>query len=114
MLDLYRMLGGVQDVPRLTPGSWDLAYTDGLLIELDEDLHFTRYRGVTLDASWAADLPWTDACREYVVTGERRAGAGGRRWTSPSAERLFGPADPDASSVSRVRHVGNSGPCMTL
>ncbi|MFT4164673.1 MAG: hypothetical protein QM650_05480 [Microlunatus sp.] len=95
VLELYRMLGGVQDEPRLTPGSWDLAYTDGLLIELDEDLHFTRYRGVALDTSWAADLPWTDVYREYVVTGERRAGTGGRRWTSPSAERLFGPADPD-------------------
>jgi hypothetical protein len=30
-----------------------------------------------------------------VRDGERRAGIGGRRWTSPSGERLFGQADPD-------------------
>lgn len=95
VLDLYRVLGGFQDVPRLAPGNWDVAYDDGLLLELDEDLHFHRYRGITLTAPWVTDLPWADAYREYVVTGERRAGTGGRRWTSPSAERMFGPADPD-------------------
>jgi hypothetical protein len=40
-------------------------------------------------------LPWTVHYRQYVRDGERRAGIGGRRWTSPSAERLFGRADPD-------------------
>lgn len=50
---------------------------------------------MTLDAPWAEHLPWTDAYRRYVAAGEHRAGTGGRRWTSPSAERMFGPADPD-------------------
>ena len=39
--------------------------------------------------------PWTVHYRQYVRDRERRAGIGGRRWTSPSAERLFGRADPD-------------------
>lgn len=95
VLDLYRALGGIQNAPRLAPGSWDLAYADGLLIELDEDLHFHRYRGITLDAPWAEHLPWTVPYRGYVKEGERRAGTGGRRWTSPSAERMFGPSDSD-------------------
>lgn len=95
VLGLYRSLGGVQEHPRLAPGRWDLALGAGLLVELDEDLHFHRYRGITLDAPWAEALPWTAAYRGYVRDGERRAGTGGRRWTTPSAERLFGPGDPD-------------------
>ena len=95
VMDLYRALGGIQDAPKLAPGSWDVVYSDGLLIELDEDMHFHRYRGTTLDAPWAAALPWTAPYRRYVVDGERRAGSGGKRWTNPSAEKMFGPADQD-------------------
>ena len=93
VMDLYRALGGIQDSPRLAPGSWDVAYTGGLLLELDEDMHFNRYRGATLDAPWALKLPWTASYRQYVVGGEQRAGVGGKRWTNPSAERMFGEAD---------------------
>lgn len=94
-MSLYRDLGGTQVDPRLAPGGWDLAFTDGLLLELDEDMHFNRYRNVTLQTSWASELPWTAAYRGYVVAGERTSGTGGRRWTNPSAERMFGAADPD-------------------
>lgn len=95
VMDLYRTLGGVQSAPKLAPGSWDIAYDDGLLLELDEDLHFHRYRGATLDAPWSAELPWTAPYRVYVVEGEKRGGTGGSRWTSPSAEKMFGESDPD-------------------
>ena len=94
-MDLYRALGGILDAPKLAPGSWDLAYADGLLVELDEDMHFNRYRGITLDCPWASQLPWSDPYRRYVVEGEGRAGRGGKRWTNSSAEKMFGPADPD-------------------
>jgi hypothetical protein len=94
-MDLYRTLGGIQSAPRLAPGSWDVVYADGLLVELDEDMHFHRYRGATLNAPWSEGLPWTEPYRSYVVEGERRAGTGGRRWTNPSAERMFGAADRD-------------------
>lgn len=40
VMDLYRMVGGIQDSRRLAPGPRDVAYSDGLLVELDEDLHF--------------------------------------------------------------------------
>jgi len=95
VMDLYLALGGIHARPRLAPGSWDIAYETGLLLELDEDLHFNRYRAVTLDAPWAAELPWTSPYRGYMATGERRAGTGGKRWTTPSSEMLFGRADPD-------------------
>jgi hypothetical protein len=95
VMDLYRALGGIQDAPKLAPGSWDVVYSDGLLIELDEGMRFNRYRGTTLDAPWAITLPWTAPYRQYVVDGEQRAGTGGKRWTNPSAERMFGEADLD-------------------
>lgn len=95
VMALYRELGGVQSVPKLAPGGWDLAFTDGLLLELDEDMHFNRYRKLTLDAPWACDLPWSTAYRGYCMDGESRSGRGGKRWTNPSAEAMFGQADPD-------------------
>ncbi|OIH92844.1 hypothetical protein [Curtobacterium sp. MCBA15_001] len=93
VLDLYRGLGGLLEYPVLRPGSWDLAYA-GVLVELDEDMHFNRYRAATLETPFASSLPWATDYREFAAMHERRSGTGGRRWTNPSAERMFGPADP--------------------
>ncbi|MDR6171149.1 hypothetical protein [Curtobacterium sp. SORGH_AS_0776] len=90
---LYRQLGGVLDEPKLRPGGWDLAY-DGILVELDEEMHFNRYRAVTLDVDTGASAPWAAAYEDFCRTHERRSGTGGRRWSSPSAERMFGAAAP--------------------
>lgn len=95
VMDLYRELGGVQTAPKLAPGSWDIAYSDGLVVELDEDMHFNRYRHTTLDAPWSLQLPWTKDYRGYCIRGEVHSGTGGRRWTNPSAEKMFGSADPE-------------------
>ncbi|MGN7966652.1 DUF7255 family protein [Microbacterium sp. 22179] len=94
VLDLYKRLGGTQPQPRLAPGAWDLAF-DGVLLELDEGFHFNRYRVATLAPPWASDLPWRDAYLEYCATHEQKSGTGGRRWSSPSATRMFGGTDPD-------------------
>jgi hypothetical protein len=51
VLDLYSALGGVQLTPKLAPGGWDVVFADGLLLELDEDMHFNRYRKITLEAT---------------------------------------------------------------
>jgi len=91
--DLYRCLGGILDEPKLAPGAWDFVFDDGLLLELDENFHFNRYRVATFDAPWSAQLPWAPPYREYSTAHERRSG-GGKRWTKPSAEKMFGPADP--------------------
>ena len=66
---------------------------DGVLIELDEELHFNRYRETTLQQPWAAALPWTgpyfDLCRVREVECQR-VGTWGRRWTNESSVRMFG------------------------
>lgn len=94
--DLLEVLGGDHDAAtRLRPGSWDLALDGGLLVELDEELHFNRYRGHTLQAPWANELPWTKPYLEYCNLEEERclaAAKWGQRWTNPSCERMFGVA----------------------
>jgi hypothetical protein len=96
VLDLYRELGGRLDAPFLRPGPWDLAMS-GTAIELDEELHFNRYRGATLTRPWTDDLPWAPAYRRFVQDHEQaclRAGRWGRRWTSAPSVRQFGTGAP--------------------
>jgi len=92
LLDLYRALGGLASAPTFRPGGWDLAFGNGLVVELDEELHFNRYRGATLVAAWEAALPWVESYRSYCVDHERacvHAGCWGKRWTNPSTARMF-------------------------
>lgn len=98
----YRMLGGIQTEPRLAPGSWDLSFQD-LIVELDEELHFNRYRLATLSQSWSEGLPWSAAYGTFSAEHEPRcinAGSWGSRWTTASTEAQFGLADePGVLSV---------------
>lgn len=92
LLAIYRSLGGLLDDPPWRPGPWDLIFEDGLVVELDEQLHFNRYRAITLTASWAAKLPWTDAYLAYCADQEDRCladGCWGKRWTNDSCARMF-------------------------
>lgn len=63
------------------------------MVELDEELHFNRYRAQTLQPVWAAALPWHD---DYIDFSSRHelhclaAGKWGKRWTNPSCESMFG------------------------
>lgn len=98
---LYDLLDGNQGhFDRIRPGGWDLAFDtpDGLLLlELDEEQHFNRYRALTLDATSDLGLPWTPAYQAYCRDHEARLLPGwgtGQRWTNPSAARFFG--EPDA------------------
>lgn len=91
---MYRQLGGQQTPPAIRQGPWDLAFVDGLVVELDEELHFNRYRARTLQAMARADLPWHAAYAAYCDRHERRglmAGKWGKRWTSRPSESMFGP-----------------------
>lgn len=92
VLDLHRSLGGGTGTP-LRPGAWDLALTNGAVVELDEELHFNRYRTATLERSWSRQLPWRDAymamCRKHEAACVS-AGSWGKRWTNPSCEATFG------------------------
>lgn len=93
-IDMYRQLGGVQTQPRLAPGKWDLSFQD-LVVELDEELHFNRYRLVTFSRGWSDALPWSSDYRAFCSDHESScvsAGSWGQRWTTASTERQFGPA----------------------
>lgn len=95
--ELYRQLGGVHPEPVLRPGAWDLAFEGGVVVELDEELHFNRYRGATLDPQWTAPVPWRHDYLRYCVAHEPgclAAATWGKRWTNPSCARLFGDGGP--------------------
>jgi hypothetical protein len=92
LMQLYCRLGGLLEDPALRPGKWDLAFDGSLMVELDEELHFNRYRAATLGTSWSVRLPWADAYRLYCEEHEARcvsAGSWGQRWTNESAARMF-------------------------
>jgi hypothetical protein len=109
--DIYLALGGKQrEFPR-RPGAWDVETAD-FAIELDEELHFNRYRAVTLGSSAYDDLPefprdtYLTYCRERE--GECLAvGSHGRKWTSPSSNKQFGRSERygelDGAGSSRWR-----------
>src|SRR6516162_3562463 len=52
---VYRKLGGVLPCPQLNLRAWDIEF-DGRAVELDEYLHFNRYRALTLEAPIYAKL----------------------------------------------------------
>jgi hypothetical protein len=97
VLDLYRSLGGHNPRPLLRPGQWDLALDGGLLLELDVELHFNRYRRSTLERAWSKNLPWRQPYVKLCEQFEKEclsSGSWGKRWTNPSCEAMFGPGDP--------------------
>ena len=97
LLDIYRRLGGTQEDPAFRPGGWDLSFEGGLVVELDEELHFNRYRAATLETSWSSALPWRTDYRRFCEEHERRclkAGRWGKRWTNPSTARMFDGGEP--------------------
>jgi len=92
LLAVYRELGGLQAEPLFRPGAWDLPFAGNLVVELDEELHFNRYRAITLRASWEVGLAWTEAYSAFCAEHEAQclsAGRWGKRWTSPSSARMF-------------------------
>ncbi len=92
-MDTYRLLGGIQRQPTLAPGKWDLSFS-GFVLELDEELHFNRYRHATLSQGWPA-LPWSSDYTAFSADHEDdcvRAGSWGKRWTTTSTEAQFGRA----------------------
>ena len=65
IMELFRLFGGSANTRRLRPGPWDLAFEGGLVVELDEELHFNRYRRLTLDQKWTKPLPWREDYLSY-------------------------------------------------
>lgn len=91
---VYRELGGcLKEIP-LNLRKWDLEL-NGYAVELDEYLHFNRYRKLTLDSS-VYDLLDRFPHEEYLkmcADHEEdclRAGSYGGKWTNRGCEKQFG------------------------
>ena len=69
---------------------------DGVVIELDEELHFNRYRLAMLAPAWTESLPWRSTYAAMCADREGdclAAGRWGKRWTNPSCEAHFDAPD---------------------
>ncbi|MDD7803740.1 hypothetical protein [Ralstonia solanacearum] len=90
----YKSLGGVLMSAELNLRSWDLEF-DGVAVELDEYLHFNRYRAITLQAPEYALLPrfpkvtYQDFCNRFETECLDAGGYGGK-WSNRSCEHQFG------------------------
>ncbi|GBE20919.1 MAG TPA: hypothetical protein ENH00_09575 [Actinobacteria bacterium] len=96
VMHLYATLGGRDPAPHFRPGTWDLAFEGELLVELDEQLHFNRYRATTLHEDWAMPLPWRDGYLRFCDEREAECladGRWGKRWSNRSCEVMFGRGD---------------------
>lgn len=104
ILDPYRVLGGTLAAPALAPGSWDLSFSNDLLVELDESFHFNRYRELTLERPWAATLPWSNDSAKRMFGGADSDGVFGKfgapRWKQRA---LYGAMKDVAAAAGCVR-----------
>jgi len=101
---VFAALGGRLEIPVLGPppsgpGKWDMV-VEGIPVELDEERHFNRYRGHTLQSPMYAEIrsfeleKYTQYCIDREPDCLRAAGWKGN-WTNLSCERQFGPAPPE-------------------
>lgn len=115
--DELEALGGDGDAAAgLRPNSWDLALDGGLLVELDEELHFNRYRRQTLQAPWAQALPWTDPYLEYCNAEEERClavASGDSDGPTHHASTCSAPPPNPVTSTAEVPQGGSSAPRTT-
>ena len=91
---VYHGLGGCLETVPIRLGAWDLIVS-GIAVELDEYLHFNRYRRFTLDSKLYCKLDgfpmgnYRKFCKNYE-SNCLKAGSYGRKWTNSSCERQFG------------------------
>ena len=94
ILRVYHKLGGCLETVPIGLGAWDLNVC-GVAVELDENLHFNRYRGITLDSNLYSELEAfpLENYRKFCEIYENdclKVGSYGGKWTNPSCERQFG------------------------
>jgi len=106
---VYRLLGGILTECPLRVGAWDVEVGD-VVIELDEEQHFNRYRSITLQSAIYSELS-TFPLDEYLTYCERYepkclSKADNRNyWATSSTDNQFGlssaPGDLDPPGSSR-------------
>lgn len=92
ILDIYKKLGGIQESFPINY-SWDIKYPD-FILELDEELHFNRYRLITLSSSIYNNYKYfsIDKYKVYCQLYENKclsSGKYGNKWKSNSSDKLF-------------------------
>jgi hypothetical protein len=105
----FHDLGGLLELPPITSVPLDFVNED-LIIELDEEQHFNRYRAITLRNEFYSSFsfPWRNRymnyCHQYENKCKLKAGRGGY-WANNSTEKQFGkssiPGDLNGSGSSR-------------
>jgi hypothetical protein len=116
ILSLFGALGGGAVSPSLRPGQWDLAFEGDLVVELDDELHFNRYRRLTLEPAWAKVLPGTtttsgtrpSTSRSALAQPDGEVGGPARHANRCSARRPL-----LASPIQTELLAGNSEPSTT-
>lgn len=94
VLEVYHELGGINDAVPFDFPPYDFLIDDKFLI-LDEELHFNRYRNITLRSGLYESLPLikVDNYKRYGRQFEKECLKSGMRsglWTNPKAEKFFG------------------------
>ncbi len=100
IFQVYRRLGGVLNEFPFRFSNWDCNFR-GVPVELDEQLHFNRYRLLTLESSVyshdsLSNFPhelYVDWCKRFEREC-KKAGSYGGKWTNSSCEKMFGRAAP--------------------
>lgn len=112
VMRVYQRLGGCLPQYPIGAGTYDIS-TENFDMELDEYLHFNRYRQITLGSAIYNKLPkfpmtLYDGWCEVAGAAERKclhAGSHGKRWRTDSADRQFGisnaPGDLSGNGSSR-------------
>jgi hypothetical protein len=95
---VYKRLGGTLDTFPVNLRNWDIVIGD-IAIELNETLHFNRYRSLTFQSELYELLPNfpIKEYRKYCNYHEKKCiktGCYGGKWTNSSCENQFSPADP--------------------
>lgn len=93
---VYNQLGGIMNEYPINY-RWDITYPD-FIIELDEELHFNRYRYETLQSSLYDDYVNfdVDQYRRFCQVREKnclKAGSYGGKWKNSSTDTQFQPSN---------------------
>ncbi|WP_020532769.1 DUF7255 family protein [Flexithrix dorotheae] len=94
---VYEELGGTGDMQEIQPPQWQLEF-EGLAVELDEQLHFNKYRRTSLRSQVYDDYKsvsvnnYRTFCRKFDKEC-LKSGLSGSNWTDSFAEKHFGKAE---------------------
>jgi hypothetical protein len=96
LLEIYKKLNGKQEEIAFHISKYDCAY-NGIIVELDEENHFNRYRVITLENPIYNQNTTMrkDDYLNFSSLFENECCTHGKYWNTSSSDRLFGSSDPN-------------------